>query len=144
MLNAETSAASLFLLLEPRIPLGFKGIDRLGLIPAGAGTSSSSDLRTADEAVARLTHAGLACEKAKGQRLHILGGTRTFVARGIHGYERPFTILEEETGGFTAIVAGARPFRDEDVCAPTLAQAVEAILGIYRARGMLPADEELP
>jgi hypothetical protein len=101
----------------------------------------SSAMLTADAALARLSGAGLACRRAPGEPLHIQGGTSGFVVRGVRGYERPFAIVEEARGGFTAAVAGVRPFRDEEVLVANLAQAVEAVLRIYRARRMLSAAD---
>jgi hypothetical protein len=93
-----------------------------------------------DEAIERLTQAGLAC----GARLHILGGTSVSNSAGIETYQHPFAVLEVQASGFLAMVAGARPFHDEEVRADTLDETVSAVLRIYAARGVLPADEAHP
>jgi hypothetical protein len=128
-----------FRLLDPVHQAWRQGIARLGLIPADTKALDPSGVLTADAALARLSAAGLACRRAAGAPLHIQGGGSTFVVRGVQGYERPFAIVEDAAGGFTAAVAGVRPFHDEEVPVATLAQAVETVLRVYRARGMLSA-----
>lgn len=129
MQNLQVSSGDPNLLVEPRRSPSQRGLERLGVLPPEA----------ADAALAQLTAAGLSCRVAAGPRLHLQGGASSFVASGLHGYERPFAILEEAQGGFTAMVAGTRSFHDEELRVPTLAQAVEAVLRIYHARGLLPA-----
>lgn len=128
-----------FRLLDPLHQAWWKGIARLGLIHSDTEAVDSSGVLSADAALARLSDAGLACRRAAGEPLHIQGGRSAFVVRGVQGYERPFAIVEDTAGGFTAAVAGVRPFHDEEVPVATLAQAVETVLRIYRARGMLSA-----
>ena len=94
-----------------------------------------------DAAIERLTRAGLACGRASGPRLHLLGGTSVSSEAGIAAHQRPFAILEDEAGGFLAMVAGTRPFHDEEARGDTLDEAIDAVLRIYRARGALPAAE---
>jgi hypothetical protein len=141
MQTAQTLAQSPFLLLDPLRDAWRKGIDRLGLIHSNTDPVGSSEVLTADAALARLSGAGLACRRAPGEPLHIQGGTSGFVVHGARGYERPFAIVEEADEGFTAAVIGVRPYHDEEVSVATLAQAVEAVLRIYRARGMLSAGD---
>ncbi len=141
MQTAEMSPESPFRLLDPLRQAWRNGIDRLGLICSDTERVSSFEVLAADAALARLSDAGLACRRVPGEPFHIQGGGSSFIVRGVHGYERPFAIVEEAAGGFTAAVAGVRPFRDEEVLVATLAQAVEIVLRIYRARGMLPAGD---
>lgn len=137
MLNTEMSASTLFLSLDLRLPPWLKGIDRLRIIPAGA-PSKSSEAMTADDAIARLTQARLACGKAQGQRLHILGGTSIIVDRDIRGYENAFAILAEPDGRFLVLVSGVgRHHDDEETTVETLAEAVDAVISLYRSRGVL-------
>ena len=138
MQTAKISAERPFVLLDPARQVWRKGIDRLGLIQSDADRVGSSEVLTA---LTRLSDAGLACRRVPGEPLHIQGGMSGFVVRGAQGYERPFAIVEEARGGFTAAVIGVRPFRDEEVLVATLAHAVEAVLRIYRARGMLSAED---
>lgn len=139
MRTAEILPDIPFRLLDPRHQARRKGIARLGLIYPEKEAVDSSGVLTADAALAWLSAAGLACRRAAGEPLHIQGGGSGFVVRGVQGYERPFAIVENAAGGFTAAVAGVRPFHDEEVPVATLAQAVETVLRIYRARGMLSA-----
>jgi hypothetical protein len=106
-------------------------------------TAEEAQLPTAhaDAGIDRLTRAGLRCGRASGPRLHILGGTSASSEAGIGAYQHPFAILEEQAGGFLAMVAGAGPFHDEETRVDTLDEAVDAILRIYRARGALPTAE---
>lgn len=104
---------------------------------ADAASTASPAALPADAALARLREAGLACDKAKGPRLHILGGRRAFVVHDIHGYEDGFAIVAEPDGGYRAMVADTGEHRDEDFSTETLAQAVEAVLSVYRGRDAL-------
>jgi len=137
MLNTDSFAAEPFL-----TPVPWKrGLDRLSIVPVDAAPPRSPEALTAEEAVARLTAAGLSCAKASGLRLHILGGKSVFVERGVEGYENPFAILAEPTGELNVMVAGARGTHDEEARVDTLAQAVDTVLRIYRSRGAIPAAE---
>jgi hypothetical protein len=66
----------------------------------------------------------------------------SFVARGIRGYERPFAILKEPTKGFTVAVAGTQSFHDEEVLVDDLSAAVDTVLQIIRARGLLSTTND--
>jgi hypothetical protein len=119
-----------------------RGLDRLEVIPvnpaaAGPRAASPPDLLAPEEAVSRLTRAGLACARAKGPRLHILGGTSAVVDRDIHGYANAFSILGEPGGRFTVLVSGGPRRDDEETSARTLSEAVDVVTSIYRARGAL-------
>lgn len=137
MLNTDLFAAEPFF---PPVPWK-RGLDRLHIVSVDAAPPRSFEALTADEAMDRLTAAGLCCAKAKGLRLHILGGKSVFVARGIEGYESPFAVLAEPTGELNVMVAGARGAHDEEVRVDSLAQAVDTVLRIYRSRGLIPAAE---
>ena len=91
---------------------------------------------TSETAIERLTELGLECESVPGESLHILGGITRFVDNGIRGYEKRFTIFEEDNG-FTAAVSEASPFGDEETKVKTLSEAVDAIIAIYRQRGFI-------
>lgn len=86
------------------------------------------------DATAQLTAAGLACRATSTPRIHILGGTRAIVERGIQVYENPFAILERPGAGFAAMVAGARGLADTETLAPALAEAVRAIVDDLHGR----------
>ncbi|MEP7121658.1 MAG: hypothetical protein ABJE95_12135 [Byssovorax sp.] len=137
MLNTDSSAAKPFLTPVP----SKRGLDRLRIVPVDAAPTSFAEALTSEEAVARLTAAGLACAAATGPRLHILGGARGFVERDVPGYSGPFAILAEPGSGFIVMVAGARGTHDEEALVDTLAQAVDTVLRIYRSRGAIPAAE---
>ncbi|MDC3953085.1 hypothetical protein [Polyangium jinanense] len=139
--STEMPTSSLFLLPDLlRNPWLRRGIDRLRVISGHAARATLPAELTVDAALAKLSQAGLACGRGPGERVHILGGTSAFLDCGIRGFERPFMILEEPEGHFTAAVAGVRPFADEEVTVATLTQAVEFILRVYRDRGMLSAE----
>lgn len=105
-------------------------VDRLGVLQSAA----VPDVGTADVAVARLAAAGLQCQSTSAPRLHILGGTTSFVERGVHGYGDPFAILAEQ-GGVTAMVAGVDGAADEEAHLEDLASAVDFVLSSYARRG---------
>ena len=128
-----------FQFLLPRHPW-LKGLDRLVVLSDRVARATSSAELSADAALARLSQAGLACRRAAGELLHILGGTSAFEASGIRGFERHFVILKQPEGGFIASITGTRSFPGEEVEVATLAQAVDAVLGVYRTRGMLTAE----
>src|SRR5262249_7852860 len=84
MLNTDPLATKPF-----RGPVPWRrGIDRLELVPAGptGATTASTAPLAPEEAVARLTAAGLACRRTKATQLHILGGASVVVDGDIHGY----------------------------------------------------------
>lgn len=118
-----------------------KHVDRLGVMPPAAVPVAQPEPLTVQAAVARLVAAGLFCQGVSTPRLHILGGTDTFVEHGIAGYEGPFGILAEPDGEITAMVAGTRGAPDEEVRVDSLADAVAFVLRVYRARGVLAAPE---
>jgi hypothetical protein len=135
MLNTDSFAAEPFL-----TPVPWKrGLDRLRIVPVDAAPTRSPEALMAEEAVARLTAAGLYCAKVRGLPLHILGGRSVFVARGVEGYKGPFAILAEPTGDLSVRVAGVRGTPDEEARVDSLAQAVDLVLRIYRRRGAIPA-----
>jgi hypothetical protein len=105
--------------------------------PLEAVSGAPSEALTADDALTRLRAAGLACDQARGPRLHILGGLRVVVSRGIHVYEDAFAILAEVDGVYLAMVADTGEHQEVDVSTESLAQAVETILSVYRERGVL-------
>lgn len=135
MANSVMFEAGPFLQLEPRRPLGFKGVHRLRIIAADQSPSHSLSAPAVDDALARLKRAGLACENVPGRGFHILGGSRALVDGGIRRYEQAFAILGEPDGRFLAMVAGELGHhQDEETTTETLAEAVDAVLSIYRGR----------
>jgi hypothetical protein len=136
MQNRAMFEAGPFLLLEPRRPDGFKGVDRLRLIPAAQASSPRPAGQEVNDALTRLKTAGLACEEVPGRQFHVLGGSQIFEGGGIRRYEHAFAILGEPGGGFLAMVSGERGHhQDEETTTETLAQAVDAVLSVYGARG---------
>jgi SOS-response transcriptional repressor LexA len=124
--------------------VGVLGDDARGT-PSKSGVAPGSTVAKGpllpDAAIERLTRAGLVCRQASGRRLHIQGGTSISSCSGIDLYQKAFTILGEQGGGFRAMVAGTRPFYDEETQVNTLEEAVDAVLRIYGARGTLPGAE---
>lgn len=139
---AALITSSLFLLPDASHSSAARGLDRLDVMAPAALKTASLDQATVNAALSRLSDAGLSCESVPGNQIHILGGMTSFVARGIRGYERPFAILEEPTKGFTVAVAGAQSFHDEEVLVDDLSAAVDTVLQIIRARGLLSTTND--
>lgn len=134
MVNAHVSTER-----EPfHVPVPWpRHIDRLMIVPSAGAPTPEAAQQVAATAVARLRAAGLSCHGTSTPRLQILGGTGTFVERGVRGYEEPFAILEEQDGKLTAMVAGTQTAPDEEAPVDTLADALAFVLRIYRARGSI-------
>ena len=116
------------------------GLERLFVTPPRALGASVPPQSSIDAALGRLKAAGLRCRGTSSPRLHILGGGEEFLAREIHGYEEAFAILAEDDGQFLAMVSGTRRFpRDEEASFASLSQAVDMVLKVYGARGLLTA-----
>lgn len=129
------SEEGLFLHLEPRPPLGLRGVDRLRLISAEQPPSKPPATPRGDDALAQLKAAGLACEEVPGPQLHLLGGSQALVEGGIRRYENAFAVLREPDGQFLVMVSGPQGHHeDEETTTEALAEAVEAVLAAYRGR----------
>ncbi len=117
-----------------------KRIDRFNLLDArqltGAPDKMPKDAPDVMAALTRLSAEGLLAAVSKGSHFLILGGTGKSTDSGITVYHDGFTISRERDGSFLAGVAGPGN-HSEQVPARTLSEATDAVLSVYRSRGIL-------